>query len=131
VAGAITAGTPLTATTTAAGQNASYTFSGTAGQQISVNVTNSTYSGCLALTVRILNPDGSTLGSTSTCGSSLFVDSLTLASTGTYTVVIDPGGTATGSATVLLTTFNDIVGAIMPGSALTVTTTAAEHGSAS
>ncbi|MBZ5509240.1 MAG: IPT/TIG domain-containing protein [Acidobacteriia bacterium] len=124
VTGTITAGTPITATTTTVGQNALYTFSGTVGQQISVNITNSTYAGCLSLTARVLNPDGSTLGSTSTCGSTLLVDSLTLGSTGTYTIVIDPQGTATGSATVLLSNFNDITGTITPGTPLSVTTTA-------
>jgi YD repeat-containing protein len=124
VTGTITAGTPITATTTTIGQNALYTFSGTVGQQITVNITNSTYAGCLSLSARVLNPDGSTLGSSSTCGSTLLVDSLTLGSTGTYTIVIDPQGTATGSATVLLSTFNDITGTITPGTPLSVTTTA-------
>jgi YD repeat-containing protein len=124
VTGSITAGTPITTTTTTIGQNALYTFSGTAGQQITVNVTNSTYTGCSALVARVLNPDGSMLGSSSTCGSTLLVDSLTLGSTGTYTVVIDPQGTATGSATVLLSSFSDITGTITPGTPLTVTTTA-------
>jgi YD repeat-containing protein len=124
VTGTITAGTPITVTTMTVGQNALYTFSGTAGQQITVNVTNSTYPGCLSLTARVLNPDGSTLGSSSTCGSTLLLDSLTLGSTGTYTVVIDPQGTATGSATILLSSFSDITGTITPGTPLSVTTTA-------
>ena len=125
IAGTITAGTPITVTTTTAGQNARYTFSGTTGQQISVSVTNSTYPGCLALTASVLKPDGTTLGSASTCGSADFVDSLTLPTTGTYTVFIDPAGTSTGSATVLLTTFADILGTITVGTPITVTTTAA------
>jgi YD repeat-containing protein len=124
VTGTITAGTPITATTTTVGQNALYTFSGTAGQQITVNITNSTFAGCLSLTARVLNPDGSTLGSSSTCGSTLLLDSLTLGTTGTYTVVIDPQGTATGSATVLLSSFSDITGTITPGTPVSVTTTA-------
>ena len=124
ITGTITAGTPITVTTTFAGQNALYTFSGTAGQQITVNITNSTYPGCLSLSVRVLNPDGSTLGSSSTCGNALLVDSLTLGSTGTYTVVIDPQGAGTGSATVLLSTFSDITGTITPGTPVSVTTTA-------
>jgi YD repeat-containing protein len=122
VTGTITAGTPITASTTLIGQNAKYTFSGTAGQQVSVNVTNSTYTGCLSLIVRVLNPDGSTLGSTGTCGSTLLVDSLTLGSTGTYTVVVDPQGITTGSATLLLTTFNDVTGTITAGTPITAST---------
>jgi YD repeat-containing protein len=124
ITGTITPGTPITAATTTVGQNALYTFSGTSGQQITVNITNSTFAGCLGLTARVLNPDGSTLGSNSTCGSTLLLDSLTLGSTGTYTVVIDPQGTATGSATVLLSSFSDITGTITPGTPVTVTTTA-------
>jgi YD repeat-containing protein len=124
ITGTITAGTPITATTTTVGQNALYSFSGTSGQQITVNITNSTFAGCLSLTARVLNPDGSTLGSSSTCGSTLLLDSLTLGSTGTFTVVIDPQGTATGSATVLLSSFSDIIGTITPGTPVSVTTTA-------
>ena len=74
LSGTITIGTPLTVTTTGIGQNARYTFSGTAGQQISLTLTNSTYTGCIALATSILKPDGTTLGSTSICGAS---DSLT------------------------------------------------------
>ena len=123
VTGTITPGTPLTTTTTFAGQNALYTFSGTAGQQVSLNIMSSTYPGCLSLSARILKPDGSTLGSNSTCGSTLLVDSLKLASTGTYTVVIDPQGTSTGSANVVLNTFNDVTGTITAGTPITATTT--------
>ncbi len=126
VTGTITLGTPVTATTTAPGQNARYTFSGTAGQQVSVKVTGSTYPGCFGVTANLLKPDGTSLGSNSTCnGATAFVDSLTLPSTGTYTVLMDPSGTNTGSATVLLSVFADITGTITPGTAITVTTTAA------
>jgi uncharacterized protein YhfF len=124
ILGTITAGTPITVTTTFAGQNARYTFSGTAGQQVSVNATNSTYAGCIALTLNILKPDGTSLGSTGTCGTTDLLDSLTLPTTGTYTVLVDPGGTATGSATVLLSSFSDIIGTITAGTPITVTTTA-------
>ena len=125
LSGTITIGTPLTVTTTGIGQNARYTFSGTAGQQISLTLTNSTYTGCIALATSILKPDGTTLGSTSICGASGFIDSMTIPVTGTYTVFVNPGGTATGSVTLLLNTFTDISGAITPGTPLNVTTTVA------
>src|SRR5206468_1092770 len=64
VTGAISVGTALTATTTTAGQNARYTFSGTSGQQVSINLSSSSYTGCNAVVVSVLKPDGSTLGST-------------------------------------------------------------------
>jgi uncharacterized protein YhfF len=125
ISGTITIGTPLTVTTTGAGQNARYTFSGTAGQQISLTLTNSTYTGCIALNTSILKPDGTTLGSTGICGSSGFIDSMTIPVTGTYTVFVNPGGTATGSVTLQINTFTDISGTITPGTPLNVTTTAA------
>jgi len=125
LSGTITIGTPLTVTTTGAGQNARYTFSGTAGQQISLTMTNSTYTGCIALNTSILKPDGTTLGSTGICGATGFIDSMTVPVTGTYTVFVNPGGTATGSVTLLLNTFTDISGTITPGTPLSVTTTTA------
>jgi YD repeat-containing protein len=123
LSGTISIGAPLTVTTTGIGQNARYTFSGTQGQQISVSISNSTYPGCLALGVSILKPDGSTLGSTGICGATGFIDSMTLPSTGTYTVLVDPAGQNTGSVTILINTFTDISGTISIGTPLTVTTT--------
>src|ERR1051325_4230344 len=67
VTGTISAGTALTATTTTPGQNALYTFSGTAGQQFSINLSGSTYVGCNAVVVSIVKPDNTTLGSTGLC----------------------------------------------------------------
>jgi hypothetical protein len=125
ISGTTSIGTPLTVTTTTAGQNARYTFSGTAGQQISLTLTNSTYAGCIALATSILKPDGTTLGSTSICGATGFIDSMTIPVTGTYTVFVNPGGTATGSVTLLLNTFTDISGTITPGTPLSVNTTTA------
>src|SRR5207244_6187815 len=102
ITGTITPGTPITATTTVPGQNALYTFSGTAGQQVSVNLTNSTYTGCNAVVVSILKPDNSTLGSTGLCNSSTgFLDALTLPTTGAYTLFVNPQGAGTGSITAL------------------------------
>ena len=53
--------------------------------------------------VSILNPDGSTLAAPSyvfTSGG--FVETTTLHTTGTYSVFVDPQGTATGSMTLTL-----------------------------
>jgi YD repeat-containing protein len=124
VLGTITPGTPVTITTTISGQNARYTFSGTAGQQASLNLSSSTYTGCNGVVVSILKPDGSTLGSSGLCNTATgFLDSLTLPTTGTYTVFVDPQGTVTGSITVLLNSFADVTGTISAGTALTATTT--------
>ena len=124
VTGTISAGTPLTATTTVAGQNARYTFSGTAGQQMSMNLSGNTYVGCNAVVVSILKSDGSSVGSAGVCnGSTGFMDSITLPVTGTYTALVNPQGTTTGSVTVLLNNFSDVTGTITPGTPITATTT--------
>ena len=124
VTGTISAGTALTATTTMAGQNARYTFNGTASQQFSINISGSTYVGCNAVVVSIVKPDGTTLGSAGLCNTATgFLDSQTLPTTGTYTVKVDPQGTTTGSVTVLLNSFADVTGTIASGTPVSVTTT--------
>jgi len=126
ITGTISVGTPLTATTTTAGQNALYTFSGTAGQQMSMNLTGNTYTGCNAVVVSILQPSGASVGSAGACTNGTgFMDSITLPVTGTYTALVNPQGTTTGSVTVLLNAFADVTGSITPGTPLTATTTIA------
>lgn len=101
VTGTITIdGSSVTPTLTVPGQRARYTFTGTAGQWVnlglsSVSITSST--------VLMLKPDGTTLVSTgiSTSGGSLDPPT-TLPTTGTYTIIVDPGSTYTGSMTLTL-----------------------------
>jgi len=114
ITGTITAGgSAVTSTIGTPGQNARYTFSGTANQRVSLKLTNST----IALgTARLLKPDGSTLASTSFVTGSGFLDTQTLPTAGTYTVEIDPSGANTGSIT--LTLYNvpaDVTGTITAG----------------
>ena len=94
--------------TTVAGQNAQVRFSGTAGRRVSLQLTGVTIgtSSCCSARVSILNPDGTTLvGATPFGTSGAFVDTKTLPQSGTYTIVVDPQGTATGGATLRL---NDV-----------------------
>jgi hypothetical protein len=63
----------------------------------------------------MLKPDGSTLASTFSCGSSIFIEPQTLPATGTYTVLIDPSGSATGQATVTLYNVIDATGSVTVG----------------
>jgi hypothetical protein len=98
-------GTAQTVTMGTPGQNALLTFSGTAGQHASLNITNETIGGlgtCTSVTVK--NPDGTTLVS-NTCVTTqgAVLNLQTLPATGTYTILIDPLGDATGSATVSVT----------------------------
>jgi YD repeat-containing protein len=118
----------VTVTTTVPGQNVRPTFSATAGQRISLRLSSVTIgtSTCCSTRVSILNPDGSTLVAPAFIGTSGgFIDVQTLATTGTYTIIVDPQNTDTGSATLTLNDVPaDITASITPGGApLTVTTT--------
>jgi hypothetical protein len=92
----ITPGGPSkSVTTTVPGQNGRLTFAGTAGQRVSALW----YGDTIPLgSFTLLKPDGSTLFSTLLWGGSYgFMEPQTLPVTGTYTLLIDPGGTNTGA----------------------------------
>jgi YD repeat-containing protein len=102
------------------GKTARYTFSGTAGQWVSLGLTAVTIP---STTVTLLNPDGTTLASTSvgTGGGGLEPPS-TLPTAGTYTIVVDPAGTNTGTITLKLMSY--LTGALnLDGTATTATIT--------
>jgi YD repeat-containing protein len=110
---------------TAIGQNASLTFTATAGQRVSMNISNGTYSPYYACIVTMRDPSG-TYVTSGYCGSgaSPFIDSVTLATAGTYTIFIDPQGTATGNVTLSLNNDSDVTGTIaIDGAAVTTSTT--------
>jgi hypothetical protein len=94
-------GSSVGVTTTAPGQNGTLTFSGTASQQVTVHVTGNTASN---LTVKLLDTNGTTvLASSGSSSSSFNLSTVTLSSTGTYTVLVDPPGTATVSVNISVT----------------------------
>jgi hypothetical protein len=101
VAGTLTAGGPsLTATIVAPGQNARIGFDGQAGQRISLKLSAVTISGSF---VTILKPDGSAFVTNVYVGTGgSFVDTRTLPVAGSYAIVVDPQGTATGSMSLTL-----------------------------
>ena len=118
--GTITAdGQPSTATTTVPGQNAGLTFTGTANQRVSIQITNSSLPGYYQL----YKPDGSQLSSDYR-GSTGFIDVKTLPTSGTYTLKVDGSGSAVGSTTLKLYTVIDGSGSVdIGGSAQTVSIT--------
>jgi len=121
VTGTITVGgTPVTVTTTAAFQNARLSFDGTTGQRVSLKTSSVTIT---SSNVSILNADGQSLGSIAVGTTGGFLDSLTLPADGTYSILIDPQSTYTGSMT--LTLYNvppDVTGVLTPnGSSVNVT----------
>jgi hypothetical protein len=128
VTGTITPGGPaVTVTTTTPGQNARLSFQATAGQRVSLQFSNSTFSGCLAVYDVIKAADGTTLASSGFCTATGFVDTVVLPVAGYYTLLVDPQVATTGSQTLLLNNVPpDVTGPITPGgTAVTLTTTTA------
>ena len=82
------------------GQSARLNFNGTTGQSANVQISNNVINN--TVTLSLINPDGSTLNSV-TQGNTSFGFTNTLPQTGSYTVVVDPGGSASGSMTVSAT----------------------------
>jgi hypothetical protein len=92
---------PVTSTLTVPGQRARYTFNGTAGQWVNLGLTSVTTASSV---VSMLNPDGTTLVSTTVGPSGGSLDPTTiLPVTGTYTITVDPVGYYTGSMALTLT----------------------------
>jgi YD repeat-containing protein len=120
VAGA--AGAASTVTTTKAGQNASFSFSGTSGQKLSFNVNSTSYASCSAT---VLDPSNNTVTSLNCAAVGTGV-TVTLGATGPYTIFVNPPGTNTGSVTMSINNDDDVTGTIaIDGAAVTTGTTVA------
>jgi len=82
------------------GQNAVISFVGTAGQallgHVTNNLINSTY-------VYLRKPDGTTMTYTASGSANFDLSSQTLPSAGTYSVLVDPIGSATGGIAISVT----------------------------
>src|SRR5260221_1560376 len=93
-------GAAASVATTVPGQGASLTFTGSAGQRVSIKVSSVTMS---QAGVSVINPDGTTLIAPMTVTTAgVFVDTKTLSQSGTYTIVVDPRTTSVGSMTFTL-----------------------------
>ena len=114
-------GAPVTVTTVAPDENARLFFDGVAGQRVSLKLTGVTIgsSATASSKISIVNPNGTTLVAPTNFGTSGgFVDTKTLPATGQYKLLVDPQGTATGSATLTLYDVPpDATAAISPGGA--------------
>lgn len=114
-------GTPITVNTAEAGRNVWMSFSGTAGQRVSLKLSNNTYAGITHVSIN--KPDGTYLvARTPFSTSGKFIETLTLPDTGTYKIYIDPFGDSTGAITTALYTVVDATGTItIDGPSLPVT----------
>jgi YD repeat-containing protein len=117
-------GTGALLTTPAVGQNAYFTFAGTAGQNVSLAFTNIALvpSSVTSMTVTVTGPEPSYQQSVicySTSSSNCELELETLPMTGTYNVSVTPGGAATMSFNVTLS--NDASATLVKGTPHTVT----------
>ncbi|MGH9962454.1 MAG: IPT/TIG domain-containing protein, partial [Pyrinomonadaceae bacterium] len=121
VTGRMTSGGSQTVNFSTASKIGMILFEAGAGQRAAVKVTSSSIP---STNVSILNPNGSVAGSGTIGTNGGIVDTPTLVTSGTYTIVVDPNASYTGSLTFTLYVFNDLIGSITAGgSAVTVTTT--------
>jgi RHS repeat-associated protein len=115
VTGSITIdGPPLTVTIPTAGQNATISFSGNAGQDVSLEITD-VNNPLGYVHVYILDPSQNIIGSTlvNEFDQDGHIDSVSLPVTGTYAIVVDPELDGTGSLTLQL--HADVAGSITIG----------------
>ena len=126
-----TLGGTVKATMPLTGQDGRVTFTGSAGEHIGIGFTNNTFaSGCCAVYVTVLRPDGTPLPTDGRfqnqvfTGSSIYNDGNvnvpTLPLGGTYTILLHPYNTTGGSVDVTLS--DDAAVPIAVGSSSTVTT---------
>ena len=93
-------------------------FNGTAGQRITLGMSEATFASSV---VSILKPDGTILASKTIDTNGGYLEDNTLPVTGIYTIVVDPDGTNTGSMKLTLLSVVDITGEINIGSTAAVT----------
>src|SRR5206468_3841113 len=93
-------GSAVTSATTVGGQDVRLSFSGTAAQRIVVYATSVTNPGA---TLNLVKPDGTTQAAlainNNPAGQTFFIDTQTLATTGTYQLWVKHTGTNVGSET--------------------------------
>ncbi|MEU6408840.1 RHS repeat-associated core domain-containing protein [Microbispora sp. NPDC046933] len=97
-------GAALPATLARAGQDAIYTFSGTSGQLLRLNVSGVASFGGSNVFVTVIKPDGTELSGYATLSADGAVTVPALPVSGSYKVVVDIGNAATGTVTLALAT---------------------------
>ncbi len=108
-------GPAMTADLTIPGEEARLTFTGKTGENISVNLTpNGTFQAC-SLNLTILNPDGSTLNSTTCVGEAQLISQVVLPMNGSYTLLFTSTDATTGTIAVNLYSYVNVTGTITVG----------------
>lgn len=108
-------GQTVTASLTIPGEEARLTFTGKIGENISLNLTpTGTFNAC-SVNLAILNPDGSTLNSTSCVGEAQLISQVVLPMNGTYTILLTTTDTGTGTIALNLYNVVNVTGTITIG----------------
>jgi hypothetical protein len=98
-------GDPVAVTLSNAGDIAYVTFSGTAGQRVSLRAATGSIGGSPGIyIVHVYRPDGSEMGGPGSLASNQmkFQDTMLLGTTGTYTIKVEPWSSETGTTTLTL-----------------------------
>jgi hypothetical protein len=117
-AGRTAIGSATTVTVTTPGTVAVRTFSGTAGQPVTLSVTGNSIAGA-ELTVR--DPSGSFVSAMFVSAATGFLDTFTLPVSGTYTITVAPTGQLTGALTFTFGAVSSNVGPTTIGTPTSVT----------
>ncbi|MEU6426623.1 RHS repeat-associated core domain-containing protein [Microbispora sp. NPDC046973] len=116
-------GAALPATLTRAGQDAIFTFTGTSGQLLRLNVSGVASFGGSNVFVTVIKPDGTELSPYATLSADGGVTVPALPVSGSYKVVVDIGNAATGTVTLALATRTAAAAAAAARTAPTATPT--------
>jgi Bacterial Ig domain/von Willebrand factor type D domain/Bacterial pre-peptidase C-terminal domain len=115
--GSAAVGSPTAVTIDTVGQVGTRSFAGIAGQKYTLTVNSNTIPGA---DVTVRDPSGAVVTTQFVTGSNAFIGTFTLASTGTYTITVDPHD-QTGTLTYTLKLVTDDVGATQLSLSTTVT----------
>jgi hypothetical protein len=116
--GTTTIGTPTAVTIATIGEVAVRTFTGTAGQKLTLSVIGNTIAG---VDLRVRDPSLGTVTNLFVSEATGFRDTFTLPVTGTYSIVVDPRDPLVGALTFTLNSVPDNVGTTTIGTPTTVT----------
>lgn len=118
-------GTPVTVSTTDAGQNARIRFTGVAGQRVAVKVTSSSYGSTSTLRLALTDSSGTVVLPATGVATGTFVEPRTLVADGLHTLTVDPQSTAVGSVTLELVPvpLDEVVAGAADGTPITSTVT--------
>ncbi len=116
-------GTAVASVIAIPGQNASYTFTGTVGQRVSVTAIGSlsgTYGGFSQTEFNLSGPGGTVASILLSQSPNSIIDTVTLTAAGTYTLVLDPVSDLTGTVNLQVYNVTDLTGNLTVGATPTV-----------